>query len=151
MKVGIIEYGGDFSDIFIDATKYKVQDIYFEKKRVIDIFDVLAYLKKWQDFDQLVIVVDTYEKNHESLDGFYNALANFEAQTGKIVFKCLYDSQKQSAVEAVAETAEKFMNFLFRPEEAFKPSEKPPEPPGYEEEPIVDLEKELEEDFPEEE
>jgi len=110
MKVGIIEYGGELNKIFQKEVGEKVETVYFEVKKALDLFDVLAYAKKMATLDQLVIIVN--KTDEKELNAFYDGLAFLEAETGKNIFKCIYD-EEENGESLVKELAESFVKNVF--------------------------------------
>lgn len=108
MRVGIIEYGGEFGKVFQEEVAKQIETISFQYKKALDVFDVLAFAKKMSDLDHVVIIVQKDEGREKELDAFYDGLANLEAETGKNIFKCIYDSD-EGGEDAVKELADKFV------------------------------------------
>lgn len=115
MEIGIVEYGGNLSNVFEEIISSKVGQSFFKKKKALDVFDVLAFTKKFIDMDQVVVIVELKRDEKEENKAFFEALARLEADTGKNIFKAIYydDEDGKASVE---ELAEKFVNYLFYPE-----------------------------------
>ena len=115
MKIGIVEYDGGLSEIFEKIVSEKIPEAEFKKKMALDIFDVLAFAKKFVDMDQLVIIIELKREEKDRSDAFFEGLAKLEADTGKNIFKCIfYDDEEGEPV--IKELAETFINYLFYPE-----------------------------------
>lgn len=121
MKVGIVEYGEEnLTDIFVEMTSKDIGDISFNRKKVLDAFDALASMKGMASaadedaVDQLVLIVELDEEEKDKNDAFYKALANLEVETGRSIFKCIYNPEEGGESE-IKDLANTFINHLFKP------------------------------------
>jgi hypothetical protein len=120
MKIGIVECGGELADVFLNEVSAKVATVDFQKKRALDLFDALAFAKKFAALDHVVIIARLDPDEHEQNAAFYEGLAVLEAETGKNIFKCLYRDEDEGGA-LVKELAETFVNYLFYPDKLKKP------------------------------
>lgn len=129
MDIGIVEYGGKLTQIFEEAVSKELVQARFKKKKALDIFDVLAFARKFSDLDQVVIIAELIRDEKEKNEAFYDGLADLEAETGKNIFKAIYydDEEGEPVVKELAET---FVNYLYHPEKLEK--EKKEEGEGFE-------------------
>jgi hypothetical protein len=141
MQIAIVEYGGKLADIFEKTISEKVADAGFEKKRALDLFDVLALARQMADREQLVIIAYLDPDEPEQRSAFYDGLATLEADTGKNIFKCLYSEHGEAEIEKLVED---FINYIYYPEKLEEEKEEefgfleeaPSHPPGPPEGPI---------------
>ena len=125
MRVGVVESGGNLSTIFEKYLHSKVQQVVVKKKKARDLFDALAFLKHFEDQDHRVLIVQLKREEDQKDEAFFEALANLEATTGKPIFKCIYYDDENAEV-SILETADKMIDYLFKPkmgieEEEFAP------------------------------
>jgi hypothetical protein len=121
MKIGIVEYGGELNKIFQSEVSKNIETADFQVKKALDLFDVLAFARKMSDLDQLVIIADMEDQEPDVKRVFLQGLATLEEETGKNIFKCLYEDDGEGQVKELAET---FFNYLFHPERLEKEKEK---------------------------
>jgi hypothetical protein len=112
VKIGIIEFGGEFSRIFQKEVEAKIGTATFQTKTALDLFDVLAFARKMVTFDHVAIIAEISPEEREKNTAFYNGLASLEAETGKNIFKYIYE-EGEADEEEIKKFAEKFVNSLF--------------------------------------
>ena len=122
MDIGIVEYGGKLTQVFEDIVSKELIQARFKKKKALDIFDVLAFARKFSDLDQVVIIAELIRDEKEKNEAFYDGLADLEADTGKNIFKAIYydDEEGEPVVKELGET---FINYLYHPEKLEKKEE----------------------------
>jgi riboflavin synthase len=120
MKIGIVEHGGGLTEEFQKIISEKIAGVQFVRKKALDLFDVLALARQIGDgCDQLVIIVFMGDEEKEQRPAFYMGLATLEAETGKIIFKHIYEDESD-----IKEFAELFINYLYYPAKLEKEEEK---------------------------
>ncbi|MBI1973800.1 hypothetical protein HYS54_03220 [Candidatus Micrarchaeota archaeon] len=101
MKFGIVEYGQKLSNIVEKEISEEVANCSFVKKQASDLFDLLAFARKLsQETDQVIMLVELEEEQKAQNDAFYNGLAVLEAETGKPIFKLVYQQGEAGEKEA---------------------------------------------------
>lgn len=112
MKIGIVEHEGELAEEFKKIVSEKIAGVQFIKKMALDLFDVLALARQVSDeCDQVVIIVFMSDEEKEQRPAFYMGLATLEVETGKIIFKHLYEDEGD-----IKEFTETFINYLYYPE-----------------------------------
>lgn len=117
MRVAIVEYGGNLALVFEKIVSEKIANVEFEKKRALDVFDVLAFARQMAEQDQIVIIAFIDPEDQGMKTAFYEGLATLEADTGKNIFKCLYSEDGAAEVEKLAEA---FITYIYQPEKLEK-------------------------------
>ena len=115
MKIGIIEFDGELTGVLQGELSTKIEMVEFESKKALDLLDVLAYAKKLSSLDQIAIIAQLDEDNKTMSNIFLSGLATLEAETGKNIFKCLYEEHEDGEAK-VKELAETMFNYMFHPE-----------------------------------
>ena len=115
MKIGIIEETVDknLADLFERFIHEKVQQAVSKKFQVTDEFDALALLNKTKDMDQRVLIVELDKEESEKETAFFEALANWQANTGLTVFKAIYYNDENGEAK-VTELAKKFIEKVYK-------------------------------------
>lgn len=119
MKVALIDVAqnsGDYPAAFEKVLREKVEELSVTKKTALELLDVLALAKQFSaKSDYVAIFVEETEENKKKFEAFYGGLARLEADTGKVVVKCIVGEGEDGEALAL-ETAEKFVDYVFFPE-----------------------------------
>ncbi|MBI4214995.1 hypothetical protein HY546_03285 [archaeon] len=111
VKFGIVEFGAKLAQFVEEEISEEVANSSFIIKRVADLFDLLAYARKLsQEVDHLILFAELDEEQKTQNDAFYNGLAVLSADTGKPIFKLIYnagEAGEREARELAAEILEK--------------------------------------------
>ncbi|NYZ79662.1 hypothetical protein H0N95_00245 [Candidatus Micrarchaeota archaeon] len=113
MQIGIVDSSGEnLADEFERFVHERVEQVVSKKKKALDLFDALALLKQFEGMDHRVIIAKLVREQEQREEAFFEALANLEASTGKIVFKCVY-YEDEDGHAAITKTAEQFLEYVF--------------------------------------
>ncbi len=127
MIIGVVEVGNaGLADFFEEYLFEKVEGIVCKKKKAMDLFDALALLNNFSEVDELALIVEMIRSEREKNQAFLDALANFEATTGKTVIKCLF-YEDEDGKTIIADVLDRFIEYAFKvkPEKEQKPEELP--------------------------
>lgn len=114
MRIGIVDASGKekIADIFEEYIHDKVEQVVCKKKKALDLFDALALLKQFEGLDHRLLIVPLIRDDDEKEEAFFEALANLEANSGKIVFKCIYYEDEEPK-DKIIEVADEMIEYLF--------------------------------------
>ncbi|MEM0372565.1 MAG: hypothetical protein QXO69_01855 [archaeon] len=127
MQIGIVDASGEnLADEFERFVHERVEQVVSKKKKALDLFDALALLKQFEKMDHRVVIAKLVREQEQREEAFFEALANLEANTGKIIFKCVFYEDENSHT-AIKHTAEQFLEYVFgkKPEEEEETEETP--------------------------
>ncbi len=110
MILCIVEVAGKESKTLAEDLAQEVVNLEPRWKKAEDYFDALALLKKNEDSDFLVLVAP-HETGNEQWQPFLNALAEFEASSGKTVLKVFYE-EPEDLKKGLQEAKEKIIDSL---------------------------------------
>ncbi len=115
MIIGVIEETTDrnLSDFLERFVHSRVEQTVFKKFKAVDEFDALALLNKTKEMHQRILIAELDREEPEKETAFYEALANWEAQTGLTVFKAIFYNDEESE-PIVKETAVKFIEKVYK-------------------------------------
>jgi len=114
MQIGIVDSSDEnLADLFEKYVYQRVEQVVSKKKNALDLFDALAFLKQFEKMDQRVLIVKLIRDEEQQAKAFFEALANLEATTGKMIFKCIYYDDENGEA-AIQETADQFLKYLFK-------------------------------------
>jgi len=116
MRVGLVEYneGDEFSEVFMKTVMAEAGDVSFNQKKAPNLIDVIAFVKQVSDdCDQLVVMAELTESNDAENQAFYKGLADFEAETGRNIFKHIYKYGGTDEKDVI-EFAQRFLDFVYK-------------------------------------
>ncbi len=134
MIIGVVEKtsSNKMSDSFERYLHDRVEQVVIKKMKTNDEFDALALLNKTKKMDQRALIIELNKEEPEVEEAFYEALANWEAQTGLIIFKLIYYTDEQPDIN---DFSRKFIEKVYRvkvEENGLKQEEEEFEMPGTE-------------------
>jgi len=92
MEVAIIEATeeGNLNVAFQKEVHAAAEGVNFTVKKASDMFNALAYARKLSAENKILVLICELSKTQEENEGFFTGLANFQAETGKRVYKLLF-------------------------------------------------------------